>query len=139
MRNVLVLEDDPSVLNLLRRTLAEYRLIEAATAEEALLLFIDHDYQISLLFADLRCARRRLPTRSGIQVVLLLRSILPPVPVILTSNCPISGWSVRDSLDLGKLGSTSVAFFQKPFEAPVLLNVVRELIGVSQPEKARTA
>jgi DNA-binding response OmpR family regulator len=139
MKNVLVLEDELSVLTLLRRTLAEYSLIEAATAEEALLLFIDPDYQISLLFADLRCARRRLPARSGIQVALLLRSILPTVPVILTSTCPISGWSVRDSLDLGKLGSTSIAFLQKPFEVPVLLNLVRELIGTSQPEIVRTA
>src|SRR5450755_1391851 len=96
-------------------------------------------YQISLLFADLRCARKWLPTRSGIQVALLLRSVLPTLPVILMSTCPISGWSVRDSLDLGKLGSTSVAILQKPFEAPVLLYVVRDVIGVSQPEKARTA
>jgi len=139
MKNVLVLEDDPPVLNLLRRTLAEFRLIEAATAEEALLLFIDHDYRISLLVADLRCARKRLPTRSGIQVALLLRSVLPTLPVILTSKCPISGWSVQDSIDLERLGSTSVAVLQKPFEAPLLLYVVRDVIGVSQPEKARTA
>src|SRR5664279_1226349 len=139
MKNVLVLEDDPPVLNLLRRTLAEFRLIEAATAEEALLLFIDHDYRIGLLFADLRCARKRLATRSGIQVALLLRSVLPTLPVILTSKWPISGWSVQDSIDLKRLGSTSVAVLQKPFEAPGLLYMVRDVIGVSQPEKARTA
>lgn len=139
MKAILVLEDEHSVLSLLRRTLEEYRLIEAATAEHALMYFIDEGYQIDLLVASVKCIRTRLATRSGIQVALLLRSIRLTLPVILTASCPVSGWSVSDSSDLERLGSKSVAILQKPFEAPVLLYVVRDLIGLSQAENVRTA
>jgi DNA-binding NtrC family response regulator len=139
MKNVLVLEDDRSVLTLLRGALDEYHLIEAATAEEALLLCIDEDCQFDFLIAPVKCTRKRVPTISGIQVALLLRSIRPTLPLILTASYPVSGWGARDSSDLERLGSKSVAILQKPFEAPVLLYVVRDVIGLSQAEKVRTA
>jgi CheY-like chemotaxis protein len=45
---------------LLRRTLTEYNLLEAATAEEALQLFARHDPHVDLLLTDVT-----LPTSSG--------------------------------------------------------------------------
>ena len=114
--------------------LKQYTVVEAATAEQALRLFTEHDYQFDLLLADVS-----LPTSSGIQVALLLRSAIPELPVILTSGYPVSGWNDRDSADLARLGSNSIAILQKPFQARVLLDAVRELTGGPQPEKARTA
>jgi CheY-like chemotaxis protein len=134
MKTLLVLEDEPSLMKLLRHTLRDYRLIEATTAEEALLLFIDHDYRVDLVVADLS-----LPARSGIQAALHLRSKIPDLPVILTSGYPRSAWSDRDSADLRKLGEVSVAVLQKPFASHKLLDLICDLTGWPPVWEARTA
>ena len=133
MKTLLVLDDDPSVMMLLRFILEQYRLIEASNAEEALRLFNDHIRHIDLLVADLK-----LPTSSGIQVALLLRSDVSDLPVILISGYPVSAWSDRDSADLVRLGSRSVTILSKPFQAQELSNAVRELLA-PRAEKTRTA
>jgi len=126
MTTILLLEEKPSVMKLLGHMLAQYNVIKARTAEEALLLFIDLDYQVDLLIADLT-----MPNRSGIQVALLLRSKLSSLPVILTSRDPVSCWSAQRLADSNRLGSRWVAIVQKPFAADDLLNAVRELTGTA--------
>ena len=134
MKTVLLLEDEVSIMKLLRHVLKQYSLVEAATAEEALLLFIDHDHKIDLLVADLN-----VPVRSGVQVALLLRTRLPALPVILTSGYPVSGWGEQDSAGPERLGSHSVTVLQKPFSAKALMSAVRELTEATPFEAARTA
>jgi CheY-like chemotaxis protein len=133
MKTLLVLDDDPSVMMLLRFILEQYSLIEASNAEEAIRLFSAHGSQVDLLVADLK-----LPTSSGIQVALHLRSEVPYLPVILISGYPMSAWSDRDSADLERLGSRSVRILEKPFQAQELLNAVRELLA-TRAEKTRAA
>ncbi len=133
MKTILVVEDEPVVMNVLRRILKPYRLIEAMTGEEALLCRFEDD-RIDLLIADLT-----LPRCSGIEVALLLRAKLPNLPVILTSGYPVAGWCERDSCDLDSLGSDFVTILAKPFSAQALANAVCELIGAQQAEKAKTA
>jgi DNA-binding NtrC family response regulator len=133
MKTLLVLEDDPSVMMILRLMLEQYSLIEASTAEQALRLFTDVGRKIDLLVADVT-----LSTSSGIQVALLLRSEVPDLPVILTSGYPVSAWNDRDSADLERLGSRSVTILPKPFPAQELSNAVRELLA-PRAEKTRTA
>jgi two-component system cell cycle sensor histidine kinase/response regulator CckA len=134
VKTILVLEDEPSLMKLLRHTLRDYRLIEAPTAEEALLLFIDNDYLVDLLVADLA-----LPTKSGAQVALHFRSKIPDLPVILTSGYAGSSWKERDNADLRRLGDTSVAVLQKPFAGHKLLDVIGDLTGWPPVWKARIA
>jgi CheY-like chemotaxis protein len=134
MKTLLVVEDEPALMELLRHMLRQYSLIEAYTAEQALRLFTDHGRRVDLLLADVT-----LPKGSGIQVALLLRSEIPDLPVILTSGYPVGAWADRDSADLKRLGSKSVAILQKPFQTQVLPNTVRELIGIEPFEAARTA
>jgi CheY-like chemotaxis protein len=134
MKAILVLEDEPSLMKLLRHTLRDYRMIEATTAEEALMLFIDYDYLIDLLVADLT-----LPGESGAQVALHFRSKIPDLPVILTSGYPVSGWTERDSADLRRLGDLSVAVLQKPFTGHQLLDAICDLTGCPPVWKARIA
>src|SRR5260370_6787169 len=134
MKTLLVVEDELDLMELLRHMLRPYSLIEAATAEQALRLFTDHGRRVDLLLADVT-----LPKGSGIQVTLLLRSEIPDLPVILTSGYPVGAWADRDSADLKRLGSKSVAILQKPFQAQVLPDTVRELIGIEAFEAARTA
>ena len=134
VKTLLVLEDEPAVMQMLRQMLKEFSLIEAGTAEEALRLFTEHGRRIDLLLADVS-----LPTSSGIQVALLLRSEIPNLPVILTSGYPVSVWAERDAADLKRLGSNSVAIIAKPFQAQVIRNTIRELIGMEPFEAVRTA
>jgi len=133
MKTILVLEDEPSLMKLLRHALRDCRVIEAATAEEALLLFIDHDYLVDVLVADLM-----LPSKSGAQVALHFRSRIPDLPVILTSGYPVSSWTERDSADLRRLGQP-VAVLQKPFTGHELLDAIGDLTGCPPGWKARIA
>jgi CheY-like chemotaxis protein len=126
MKMLLVLEDESSLMKLMRHMLKPYRLIEATNADEALMLFIDHDHQVDLLIADVSS-----PRMSGIQVASLLRTKLPGLPVILTSGSPVSSWSVRDTADLGRLGSRLVTILEKPIQPQALLSAVRELTAES--------
>jgi CheY-like chemotaxis protein len=134
MKTVLVLEDETVVMKLLRHMLKHYILHEASSAEQALSLFKENYQAIGLLIADVT-----LPTSSGIQVALLLRSEVPDLPVILTSGYPVGNWSAGDSADLAKLGADSAIILQKPFQSQFLLNSVRELIGSPQSEIAGTS
>lgn len=134
MKTLLVLEDEPILMVLLRHMLKQYSLIEAATAEQALRLFNEHGRRIDLLLADVT-----LPKSSGIQVALLLRSEMPRLPVILTSGFPVGVWAAREAADLQRLGSSAVAVIQKPFQAGVIRNTIREMIGMEPLEAVRTA
>ena len=133
IKTLLVLEDDSSVMMVLRLMLEQYSVIEASNAEQALRLFTDVGRKIDLLVADVT-----LPTSSGIQVALLLRLRIPELPVILTSGYPVSAWSDRHSADLDRLGTKSVAILQKPFQGNALSDAVRELIETA-PEAVGTA
>src|SRR5262245_19458062 len=110
LKTILILEDEYSLMKLLRQMLKRYSLLEAANAEQALRRFNENNRKIELLIADLT-----LPKSSGIQVALLLRSELPGLPVILTSGYPAAGWSDRDFSDLERLGPDTVSILQKPF------------------------
>ena len=134
MKLILLLDDEPIVMSLLRSLLGQYGLLEATTGDEALRLFNDHDHQVDLLIADVT-----IPKQSGIQVALLLRSKLPGLPVILTCGYPVGAWSDRDSTDLESLGSHLVTILEKPFRAQVLLNAVSELVETPPTEKAGIA
>ena len=135
MKTLLVLDDESVLLKLLGAALKKhYNIIEAATAEQALRLFNEHDRRVDLLLADVT-----LPTSSGIQVALLLRSEIPGLPVILTSGYPVGDWTDRDSAVLERLGSSSMAIIQKPFQSQILLKTIRALLGEPQTELARTA
>lgn len=130
MPTILVLEDEAIVMRLLRKMLKEYALVEAATAEEAVSRFRNHGH-IDLVIADVS-----LPSSSGVQAALRMRSENPEVPVILTSGYPVSGWNKQDSTDLAQLGPSGVKVLQKPFPSQVLRETVRELTG---PDGTTTA
>ncbi|MBZ5622977.1 MAG: response regulator [Acidobacteriia bacterium] len=137
MKTILVLEDEPSLMNLMNRVLRRYgyTILEAADAEEAIRQFKNNDRQIDLLIADVS-----LPAISGVQVALLLRAELPDLGVILTSGYPTHAWTIRDSRHLLRLGSDSVCILLKPFTPGILLNTISGLIGTPPSEvlSART-
>jgi CheY-like chemotaxis protein len=134
MKTILLLEDEPLVRNLLRHLLKSYNVIESATAEQALLVLAGGNFTVDLLISDVR-----LPTISGIQVALGIRSDRPGFPVVLTSGYPAGAWRSSDGADLEQLGSESVVCLQKPFQPQALLNAVYELIGQPDATIAKSA
>ena len=131
VKTILVLEDEPLLLKLMRSLLDRhgYAVLEAAGAEQAVQQFHNSGGRIDLLVADVG-----LPGVSGIQVALQLRSELPHLPVILTSGYPPNAWSARDSRHLVKLGVDSVSILLKPFGSRVLLNTVNDLTAARPAE-----
>jgi len=134
MKSILVLEYESLEMGLLRDMLKEFKLIEAADAEQALCLFSQHGRHLDLLLADVT-----VPKSTGIQIALLFRSEIPNLPVILTSDSPVSDWTGRDYTDLERLGSSSVALLSKPVQGEILLKAIRDLLGLVHIELARTA
>jgi CheY-like chemotaxis protein len=122
---ILVLEDDPLVSAVIRLILQSsgHTLIEAATAEEALLRFEDNDCNVDLLIADVN-----LPVSSGIRVALELRSLLPHLRIIVTSGYPPAMWNEQDAAAFKKLTPESVAILLKPFLPATLLDKVARFI-----------
>lgn len=125
MKTILVLEDEPTLMSLLRGVLGRhgYDILEAASPEAAIQQFKDSGQQIDLLLADVG-----VPRISGVQVALLLRSERPDLKVILTSGYPPHAWSVRDAAYLHQLGSESVVILPKPFSPRILLSTIGGLM-----------
>jgi CheY-like chemotaxis protein len=125
MATLLVLEDEPSDIVILREILKPDILVEASSAEQALQLFIEHDRKVDLLIADVT-----LPTSSGIQVALLLRSEIPDLPVILACDEQLSAWDDQHLAELNRLGAHMVAVLEKPLlqvDLRCLMKVGREI------------
>jgi CheY-like chemotaxis protein len=123
---ILVVEDDPSVLNLMCVILepSGYVVLKASTVEEALRRFDEADASVDLLIADVN-----LPGTSGIRVALELRSLLPNLAIVLTSGFTPDMWNPRDVFELDELPYESVAILQKPFLPVTLLQMVSRFVG----------
>jgi CheY-like chemotaxis protein len=92
LKTILVLEDDAAVMNMFRDILSAYTIVGATTAEEALYKCVQNGQRPDLMIADVI-----LRVGSGIHAALVLRQVLPELPVILTSGYPKSMWSDRDN------------------------------------------
>jgi len=125
---ILILEDEPSVMDLTRMVLTPlgHTILEAKTAEEAFRRFEESDGAIDLLIADVT-----LPVSSGIRVALELRSLLPYLRIILTSGYPPFMWNEQDTAELSELPSDSVATLQKPWVPEVLRQTVARFVGMT--------
>lgn len=123
---ILVLEDEPAFLTLMRGMLSGHTVLATANWDEAISAFRSAASEIDLLIADVT-----IPVVSGVQVARLLRGENHQLPVILTSGYPAGNWSALDTRDLGKLGTGATAILQKPFAREQLLETVQRLTGQS--------
>jgi CheY-like chemotaxis protein len=126
MKTILVLEDEPIIMNFLRLILASegYVVLEATAAEEALQRVEQCEGHIDLLIADVG-----LPITSGIRVARRLKQSIANLKIILTSGYPLATWRDEDRVDMRALSSDSVSILEKPFSAAALLTSVWRLIG----------
>jgi DNA-binding response OmpR family regulator len=115
---LLIAEDEPSVRNLVASALRHdgYRLLIAASAEEALTAADAHDGPIDLLLTD-----AMMPGKSGLELANLLTARRPGVPVIV-----MSGYT-EETLDVPGM-KDPIALLQKPFTPRELRRRIREVL-----------
>jgi two-component system KDP operon response regulator KdpE len=113
MHQVLVVEDDPHILGILRALLASenYRVVEAQTVERADVEARSH--KPDLLLVDLG-----LPDGTGLELIRRVRE-WSPVPIVVLSARRMEAQKI-EALDAG-----ADDYVTKPFSAPELLARVR--------------
>ncbi len=116
-RTVLVVEDETSVLKLVRRLLETEGLVvlSAQNADEALLLGGQHAGPIDLLLTDVV-----MPGLNGLALAERFETLRPGTPVLFMSGYADAAVVQREIIDAGR------AFLQKPFAPDRLLSRVRE-------------
>jgi two-component system, cell cycle sensor histidine kinase and response regulator CckA len=124
MRTVLVLEDDPSTMQVFSALLwsSGYKVLEATTGEEAVATGNYHSDNIELLISDLA-----VPKLSGTEVALELVKRHPCISILFISGTPMDAWGESDLRNFKQLPTGRVDFLEKPFRASMLLDKVNKL------------
>jgi len=115
-KRIFVVDDDPSVRESLGKALrvAGYEVLTAADAEEASARFVPG--HIDLVLLDLN-----LPLTSGWDVFERLTTRHPTMPVIIITGLPHQ-YPTALAMGVG-------ALVEKPFEVPVLVKTMEELLA----------
>jgi two-component system cell cycle sensor histidine kinase/response regulator CckA len=115
---LLIVEDEPAVRNLVASALRHdgYRLLIAASAEEALTVADAHDGPIELLLTD-----AMMPGKSGVELATLMTARRPGIPVVI-----MSGYT-DETLDVPGM-KEPIALLQKPFTPRELRRRIREVL-----------
>lgn len=113
------MEDELALRTLIHEILlgAGYRVLQAATPDEALALAAAHDGSIHLALTDVI-----LPSMSGRQMADTLRAARPETRVLFMSGYTDDAISHHGILEPG------THFMEKPFTSDALLRKVREVL-----------
>jgi DNA-binding NtrC family response regulator len=112
-RRLLIVDDEPNLLNLLQRYLGRlgYQIEARSDAQEALALFQAQPDRYSMAITDLS-----LPVLNGEELIEKIRQIRPGLPAIITSGYP---YQPR---------AAGVGFLQKPFLPQTLAEAVEQAL-----------
>lgn len=125
-RTVLVIDDEPAVRSVVRRTLerAGYRVIEAVDGVDGLAKHAESRGHLALIFLDLT-----MPRKSGQEVFREIRAKGDRTPVLISS-----AYSMEEVLTDTGVESLAVGALAKPFGPMALLAAVEGLVGNSDGE-----
>jgi signal transduction histidine kinase/CheY-like chemotaxis protein len=118
--SILVLEDEPAVLELMGRFLADqgHRVLQASNGIEAMQVWSEHPSEIKLLLTDVR-----MPVgMSGFDVAENLQALNPRLKVIFVSGFPGESSELDRALERGAM------FLAKPCEPDVLGKAINTLM-----------
>jgi two-component system, cell cycle sensor histidine kinase and response regulator CckA len=117
---ILLVDDEPGVLSVTARILRKsgYVVTEAASAEEALSLASAADFRCDLLVTD-----SMLPHTSGTGLAERMAEMMPGIRVL-----HMSGYGAAD-ISPERVERGELAFIEKPFTAPLLLQKVRTVLN----------
>jgi PAS domain S-box-containing protein len=119
---VLVVDDEEAIRNVTRKTLEAfgYKVMLAASGEEALSIFNAHRFGIDLVITDIM-----MPGMDGLATIGQLREIDSSVRLIAASG-------IHTNRDLvGAAGSGVANFLQKPYTAETLLKCLSGVLSTS--------
>ena len=118
-QTVLVIDDEPSIRDLTRRTLQAhgYQVLLAGDGAEGVALFAQYRERIALVITDLV-----MPIMDGQATINALHRIQPQLPIVAVSGHDPTGRVGRDA-------NTSIsAFLAKPYTVEALLSVVADCL-----------
>ncbi|MCF8145118.1 MAG: response regulator [Deltaproteobacteria bacterium] len=120
---ILVIEDEPPVMNLTRTVLERlgYRVLEATTGKEAIDMANSFDGAIDLALMDIK-----LPDMTGNQIYPLIRDARPEMKVLVCSGYSIDG-PAHEILCAGAEG-----YIQKPFSLLTLSQKLEDVLTANQ-------
>ena len=115
---VLVVEDDPLVRAIARRTLTEagYSVLDAEDGQQALAI-VARNQRIDAVLTDVA-----MPDLGGRELAQQLSTVLPGVPVIFMSGYTDDDLTRRGLLEAG------IPFLEKPFSPQDLARAVRDVL-----------
>ena len=121
---ILLVEDEPAVLELMRRTLESYgyTVLHASTPERALRAMQEGDARVDLLLTDVV-----MPGINGRELATHLRALDPALRVLF-----MSGYSSDVVAEHGLLPA-EVSLITKPFSPTALAARVREVLDAPAP------
>ena len=121
---ILLLEDDQQVRAVAHTILTRlgYRVIEAATAADAIALCEHHDGTIDLMLSDVV-----MPHMSGPEVASRIAHLRPDMKVLF-----MSGYT-DDAVVRHGVTTSQIALVQKPFSPVSLTHKIREVLGKAVP------
>jgi len=133
MKTVLVLEDDPSNMQVFSAVLWSmgYSVLEATTGKEGIETG-NRQRSIDLFLSDVD-----VPGPSGTEVALELIKSHPAIPVLFVSGTPMYAWGRNDLDNFRQLPSDLVDFIEKPFLVSAFLDKIGELIEKRSHRAAR--
>jgi len=118
-QTILVIDDEPAIRDLTRRTLEVhgYQILLAADGAEGVALFAQHRERVALVITDLV-----MPIMDGPATINALRRIQPRLPIIAASGHDPTGRIGRDS------GTMISGFLAKPYSVEALLSLVADCL-----------
>jgi PAS domain S-box-containing protein len=120
---VLLVEDDPLVRSMARRSLVEagFEVLEAANGQEALALIASEPRPLDAVLTDLA-----MPEVGGRRLAQRLREDHPDLPVVFMSGYTDDEVTRRGLLEAG------VPFLEKPLSPGALVRKMRQVLGASR-------
>lgn len=117
---ILVIDDEQVVRNLARQALQHYgyTVLAAEDGERGLDLFHGNTRQVDCVLLD-----ATMPGMSGEEALLLLKSLRPDIPVVLSS-----GFGETEMLRRFE-GKGLAGFIQKPYKAAALLEKIQDVLA----------
>jgi len=120
IETVLLVEEEPPILNLMSEVLAEqgYQVLKAHSPAEAVRLCKQHPSPINVVFTDVNS-----PDGHGMALIERIRGIRPAIKALLTSGY------TGDALLEQRVHDREIMFLQKPFTPDQLLKNIQTLLG----------
>jgi C4-dicarboxylate-specific signal transduction histidine kinase/ActR/RegA family two-component response regulator len=119
-RTILLVEDEPKVLNLMSLALkdAGHRVLTAATSKKALEIAYETKGNFDMLLTDVV-----LPGISGLDLANRVAGEYPNIPVLM-----VSGYTA-DNAEIREIADSPYYFMQKPFQPIELVNKVNSILN----------